>query len=136
VDISPHIRASLKDRIYRWTAEFQSRHGPLGRLYLIDAQRSTATQKTGADDGSAPAKKAPGRHKGSVVDAARLREYREGGGWSQADFASKCAVSLSTIQRGESGGPWGKGIFDKVAGTLTTLTEKHVTPKDLKKPQE
>jgi hypothetical protein len=40
VDISPHIRASLKDRIYKWTAEFQSRRGPLGRLYLIDAQRS------------------------------------------------------------------------------------------------
>jgi hypothetical protein len=97
------------------------------------------TQASAAD--VTPKKETPirpgGRHKGTAVDADKLREYR--GGFSQEDFAGKCEVSPDSIQRGEEGGRWDDKTFAKVAQYISDAhpDRPKVRPEDLKqRPQK
>jgi len=116
-DTSKVVTDAVADRVGEWRARSWERE-------------AAAAPEKGGPPGAQAARKNVGRRAGTKVDCQKLRLYR--GKWSQQDFAEKCDVSLTTIQRGEVGGRWGDGTFDKVADTITKLTERRVTPEDLK----
>jgi hypothetical protein len=72
--------------------------------------------------------KPPGHPKGSAVDGPKLKALR--GDLTQEDLAAECNLDVTTIQRGEVGGPWSPATFETVAATLTRFG-KPVSAEDL-----
>lgn len=72
-----------------------------------------------------------GRPSSDRCDGPKLREYR--GKWSQDDFAGKCDVHVSTIQRGEAGARLTDDNYIKIVRTIRELTGLNITVEDLKK---
>jgi DNA-binding XRE family transcriptional regulator len=66
---------------------------------------------------------------GLPVNGRKLKELR--GSFSQEDFADKCGVSTSSIQRGENGARLNGTILDKIAATLAELLGKPIRAADL-----
>jgi hypothetical protein len=93
-----------------------------GQKKRLAGQAGTATE--------AGSTKSRGRPKRDRVNKDKLIKVR--GEYTQEDFAGKCDVSLSTIQRGEAGQAWEHQTFQKVAETVSQITGEKFHAEDLK----
>jgi DNA-binding transcriptional regulator YiaG len=112
--------------LIRIETRFEARYRHWDAEAIERAQVADGKSTTGRNIDGLSVHTKTGRPRGTPVNGERLRALR--GEMSQERFAAKCGVSVDTIQSGENGGCWSKGMRINVAKRLA------IPPEDLNRP--